>query len=474
MAIAELGTAIPRQEEAAQKHQSGEIKSRILRFFVSEGTIVTVLLINTAVFMSVALDPQIIAKYGHWIEHVDVACVLYFVFEASVKLSVLGPRNYFRSRWNIFDFAIVIASLPVLVAAFVNLPENLFAVVMTLRFARFLRVLRMIRYVNAVPAMTRLRTPIFSLIGVVSVKAFVLESTLFPTIAMEWLEKGYLFFIVLTICWILAGLYNIFDDVHLQPMSLGTNPKLDGLLLSFLRILVNIFFIATGSIIGLKNAGYDPWTIVAGIGIGGMAVAFAAQETIANVISGVLLFLQRPFLVGERIEIAGVIGKVQSIGLRTVTIRRMTGEAVIIPNKNFTSSVLQNIDARASYMTRLPVPISSRTPANKVAEALKILDEIATTAPMLEKVHYANFDKIPGDGSYVLDLWIKTKKWKPEEKDALPDDWTKIYYGPTYCLTEIVRRFNEAGIEFAHPPAPIINVTPSFIGTQQDGNRPSS
>jgi small-conductance mechanosensitive channel len=149
-----------------------------------------------------------------------------------------------------------------------------------------------------------------------------------------------------------------------------------------------------------------------------------------------------------------------------VTIRRMTGETVIVPNKNFTSSVLQNIDARPSYMTRLPVPISSRTPADKVVEALKILHEIAATAPMLEKVHYVNFDKIPGDGSYVLDLWIKTKKWKPEEKDTLQDDWTKIYLGPTYCLTEIVRRFNEAGIEFARPLVPVVNAAPSSISAQ--------
>ena len=448
---------------ADEELRYGRIKSRVLRFLISESTIVAVLLVNTGVFLSVTLDPRILEKYGYWINVLDVACVVYFVWECVLKLWALGRKRYFASYWNMFDFAIVLLSVPVLVAP--NLPESMVAGVLALRFARFLRVLRMVHYVNVVPAVKRLRTPVLCLILLTFLKVFVLDSLRDHTGGMtEWLDKGYAFFVVLVGFWCLARIYDIFDASFLHPLSCGHDPRLDGLLLSFLRMLTNIACLGLGAIFGLENAGYDPWTILAGIGIGGVAVAFASQETIANVIAGVLLFIQRPFRIGERIDIADVAGKVQSIGLRCVTIRSDSGETLIIPNRHFTTNVLKNIDARQNYMSTLSIPISSDTPADKVEEALRILDDIATGAPMLDDAHYVAFDRIPGDGSYVLHLTIKTRKWQPADSEMLPDDLAKMTQGSTFCHTQIVKRFNAAGIDFARPSVPIVNIAAPTCG----------
>jgi MscS family membrane protein len=179
-----------------------------------------------------------------------------------------------------------------------------------------------------------------------------------------------------------------------------------------------------------------------------MAVAFAAQDTISNVISGVFLFLQRPFKIGERITIAGTTGKVVSIGLRAVTIQPPTGELAIVPNKNFTGNTLLNIDARSAYFNRITLPIDAQTSAAKLQEAIAILQDIAKSAGDLLVHHFVNFDRIPGDGSYMVDFVILVKKWSLEDKPKFRDDGTKMISVPTGIKIEIVRRFAEAGIAF--------------------------
>jgi small-conductance mechanosensitive channel len=310
----------------------------------------------------------------------------------------------------------------------------------------------MVRYAFILPSIKALRLPILSVILLVTLHSILLVPSglveRLPIHVADWLGKGYSFLIVMVAFWLLAKLYDVFDAITLHPLSQGSEPRLDALILSFFKVLVNIACLVIGFILALRNAGYDPWAIVAGIGIGGMAVAFAAQDTIGNIISGIFLFLQRPFKLGERIEISGMEGKVQKIGLRTVTLRRTDGEVLIIPNKNFTSGVLKNVDQRTSYMTCLSIPIDSDTPPEKVEEAIALLSEIAREATILEPTHYVHFSKIPGNGSFMLDLWIRTKKWKEEEKEIYPDDYSKIYMGPTYVHTQIVSRFAKAGIAF--------------------------
>lgn len=436
-------------EEVPEHAHYGRLKSTVLRFLIAESTILVVLILNTAVFLSATLNPTAMARLGPWVSHVDTACVLYFVFEASLKLWALGRGRYFANRWNMFDFFIVVCSLPVLLTAFVDVPESLMAGILTLRFARFLRVLRMVRYVHASRALIRLRGPIFSLVALVAYKTFFLDTPeILPQGAEKWAGNAYQFLIVLVAFWLLSRLYGMFDALVLHPKTLGVDPKLDGLLLSFVRTLVGVACLMIGFILGLKNIGQDPWTILAGIGIGGMAVAFAAQDTIANIISGIFLFLQRPFKIGERITIAGITGKVVSIGLRAVTIRPPTGELAIVPNKNFTGNALLNIDARTAYFNRITLPIDAQTSADKLEEAIAILYDIAKSAGDLLVYHFVNFDKIPGDGSYLIDFVILVQKWRPEESAKYPDDGSKMISVPNRIKIQVVRRFAEAGIAF--------------------------
>ncbi len=160
--------------------------------------------------------------------------------------------------------------------------------------------------------------------------------------------------------------------------------------------------------------------------------------------------MQRPFKIGDRITIAGSTGKVVTIGLRQVTVKPTSGELTIIPNKNFTGNALINIDARSDYYTKIPLPVSATNDADKLEQAVDILHEVAKAAADVEATHYVNFDKIPGDGSYTIELIVRVKKWKPEEKPKYVDDNAKMMTVPTKIRIDIIRRFAVAGIELSN------------------------
>jgi MscS family membrane protein len=93
-----------------------------------------------------------------------------------------------------------------------------------------------------------------------------------------------------------------------------------------------------GFIMALNNAGYDVAALLAGVGIGGLAMGLAAKDFVANIFGGITVFVDQPFLVGDRVQVAGVDGTVTEIGIRSTRIQTLAGRIVTIPNHKFTDS----------------------------------------------------------------------------------------------------------------------------------------
>src|SRR5690606_15268118 len=89
--------------------------------------------------------------------------------------------------------------------------------------------------------------------------------------------------------------------------------------------------------------GFDVGALIAGLGIGGLALALAAQDTVKNIFGGMMMFLDRPFRIGDTIIIDKYEGKVEYIGIRSTRIRLASGRLVIIPNAHFTDKAIENI-----------------------------------------------------------------------------------------------------------------------------------
>lgn len=190
----------------------------------------------------------------------------------------------------------------------------------------------------------------------------------------------------------------------------------------------------------LSNKPITP--ILASLGIAGVAVALAAQDTFKNFFGSFVLAGDKPFEIGERVVIDGHDGPVESIGLRSTRIRTLEGHLVTIPNGMLANMTIQNIGKR-EYIRRVgTISITYDTPPEKIEEALAILNTI------LDKHEGLNPDLPPRVyfkelASFSLDI-LFIYWYHP------PDYWAFMAFSEWVNL-EIIKRFNKAGIEFAFP-----------------------
>jgi MscS family membrane protein len=104
-----------------------------------------------------------------------------------------------------------------------------------------------------------------------------------------------------------------------------------------------VFFVGIAALLVLQNAGYNVAGLLAGLGIGGLAVALAAKETLANLFGSLAVLMDRTFQVGDRIKQGDVTGTVESIGLRSTRVRTAEGYLVSIPNQLITNGPVTNM-----------------------------------------------------------------------------------------------------------------------------------
>ena len=120
------------------------------------------------------------------------------------------------------------------------------------------------------------------------------------------------------------------------------DPQLAAVMLPVLVKTLKVFIVIIGGLTAAQCLGLPVTSVIAGLGIGGIAVALAAQNTLANFFGSLVILADRPFRIGDVVRIDPVEGKVESIGLRSTRIRTATGDLVTIPNKNIADSIVIN------------------------------------------------------------------------------------------------------------------------------------
>ena len=154
----------------------------------------------------------------------------------------------------------------------------------------------------------------------------------------------------------------------------------------------------------LSSWGYNTTTIVAGLGVGGIAIALAAQKTIENFFGGVAVVSDRPVAVGEFCKFGDRTGTVEDIGLRSTRIRTLDRTLVTVPNGQFSSMTLENFDRRDKMLFHFMLNVRRDTKPDQVRELLGSIAKILADNPKLEKsaqpVHFN------GIGTYSLDMEI--------------------------------------------------------------------
>ncbi|MDM8536534.1 mechanosensitive ion channel [Desulfobacterales bacterium HSG17] len=189
----------------------------------------------------------------------------------------------------------------------------------------------------------------------------------------------------------------------------------------------------------LSSLGFNVGAILAGFGIGGLAIAMAAKETLSDVMGGISILLSQSFKSGDVILFNKENHKVENIGLRYTRLRpNSTKFLVTVPNSQLAQSEAINVMAAPDLFINIDIPLSTRNSKNQIELALNLLTDIINETPDL-KLKIAKFSKF-GDYSFILSLRYIIQNYPARHK--LQTELNK----------EIVRRFNENKIEFAVLP----------------------
>ena len=223
--------------------------------------------------------------------------------------------------------------------------------------------------------------------------------------------------------------------------------QLTPLIRKSLRVLV-IIFAAMFVLQSVFDQNIGTW--LAGLGIAGLAVSLAAQDSLKNIFGSVTILLDRPFQTGERIVFAGYDGMIEEIGFRSTKVRTLTGNLVNIPNSKIVSESVENIARRPTIRRLMNVTITYDTPRAKIGEAVDILRRVLEEDGIGEPIHPAigenqfpprvYFSDFNADSLNILVLY-----WY-----APPAYWDFMEHAERLNL-RIFEEFEKAGIEFAFP-----------------------
>jgi len=186
-----------------------------------------------------------------------------------------------------------------------------------------------------------------------------------PSSPIDWRSGAWRVYMTCILVW--AGLL-LYRLLFVFLGAVGTRQRaghslLDRSMVALLQNVLRFLVFALVAISIIQGWGYNAGTLLAGIGLGGLAVAFAAQDTIANFFGSLILYTDRPYKLGDWIQIGDVDGYVEHISLRSTRVRQFDGNLVIMPNKVVTSEEITNLGQasgrklmfRASFSTDQPV-----------------------------------------------------------------------------------------------------------------------
>jgi len=192
-------------------------------------------------------------------------------------------------------------------------------------------------------------------------------------------------------------------------------------------------------LLALDNLGVDITTLVAGLGVGGIAVALAVQNILGDLFASFSIVSDKPFAIGDFIIVGDFLGKVEHVGLKTTRVRSLSGEQIIFSNSDLLQSRIRNYQRMAQRRVVFTLGVTYETPYEELAAIPDIVREVieGQAQARFERAHFKSY----GDFSLVFEAVYFV---------ATPD--YNAYMDTQQAINlEIYRRFKERGIEFAYP-----------------------
>jgi len=258
-----------------------------------------------------------------------------------------------------------------------------------------------------------------------------------------WGQVGKAFFAVAVAYFV----YRLVDIVeyYLRRWTSQSEGHMNDMLVPLIRKTLRVFIIVISALfIADAVLEMEITSVLAAAGVGGLAIALAAQETIANFFGSINIFADRPFQVKDRIRVGSYDGMVEEVGFRSTRIRTLDGHLVTIPNSSISKDMVEDISVRPYIKRVANITITYDTPPEKVERAVQIIKEILAQTEEVnrdpELAPKVVFDDFKDWALNILVVyWVK------------PPDYGLFLEVNQRVNMAILRQFNAEGIEFAFP-----------------------
>lgn len=217
--------------------------------------------------------------------------------------------------------------------------------------------------------------------------------------------------------------------------------------MGLIRVLVTFALFAIATIVVLDNLGVNVTGLVAGLGIGGIAIGLAAQGIFSDLFAALSIIFDKPFRRGETITYDTTTATVEKIGLKSTRMRAITGEKKVMSNANLLQKEITSYFTLDHRRIKFAIGVIYQTPPQLAAQIPDILKEIV-------EAHGGNFVRsgFVNFGASSLDFEVDFDVYLP--------DWDSIYQVRHKVGLAILQRFNDAGLEFAYPTQTTFTAAP--------------
>ncbi len=244
--------------------------------------------------------------------------------------------------------------------------------------------------------------------------------------------------IVVAIWFALRLNQRITDRAHERAVE-SDSPLAD--FMPLLQKTLRVFLIIIGGLLIVQELGYSVGSLIAGLGIGGLAVGLAAKDTLANFFGSMVIFVDRPFTRGDWIEVGSTEGTVEEIGIRVTRIRTFANSLITIPNSQLTTTAITNWSRMHKRRINITIGVTYSTTADQIEAAVHKIEEIILADPQIHHdffmVKFTNFS------AYSLDIFVYCF--------TVTTAWAEHLTVRQEFLLKIMRAFREMDISFAFP-----------------------
>lgn len=237
----------------------------------------------------------------------------------------------------------------------------------------------------------------------------------------------------------------VFSFIHTQENSEAKEKQASGLIL-----IVNIVIWIIGIIFMIDNLGYDVTSLIAGLGIGGIAIALAAQTILGDLFSYFVIFFDRPFEIGDFVVIDDKSGVIEYIGIKTTRIRTLGGEQLVCSNTDLTNSRLHNYKRLQKRRILFNLGVTYQTSHELLSEIPNVIKQIIQSKSdvTFDRAHFSGY------GDFSLNFEVVYY--------VLDSDYTVYMDKQQSIYLDLFRAFEGRGIEFAYPTQTVMMQMENF------------